>query len=297
MTRLLASGLLLAGALILLLLPLRRSPWIDVGSRQIDNISGLAFVPAPGGSGQPDGNTLVLVHDNKLPDEPRVGLVRRADGRYTPLTWPAGYALPFDLEAVTAVPGDDTTLLALSSNGTVFVLTLSGGTLGLRGTFTLPDRQAGANFEGLRMQRVGAVPLLVWGDRGTGRRPARLAWGRLDFDTYTVDRVRWAALQVPYPSSTDPATRHLTDLDVTTEGDVWIAAASDPGDRGPFYSAVYLAGRLTWQDGQATFAPAPRLRTMTAFDRKIEAVAISPAGIVVGTDDEILGSALTTLSR
>nr|WP_256874967.1 hypothetical protein [Nostoc sp. C052] len=73
-----------------------------------------------------------------------------------------------------------------------------------------------------------------------------------------------------------------------------IEQQSDAGDDGPFQSAVYVAGYLGLCDRKITWRANPQLVPFYRSDyHKIEGIELVPGaegGVVVGTDDENLGS-------
>jgi hypothetical protein len=153
------------------------SEWRDVGSSQRATISGMALVGRAA-----DRLQFLIVHDNKQPGEHRLALITiGSPTSYTSIAWPAGYALPVDLEAVASVPG--TPLFAVAtSGGTVSLLRLNGDRAELRAAFTLPRRPGLPAFEAFDVQMVGGIRLAVWGQRGAGTERGRLYWGRMELE-------------------------------------------------------------------------------------------------------------------
>ena len=270
------------------------SDWLPVGSSQRGTISGMALVERTADSLQ-----FLIVHDNKQPGEHRLALITIGSVfRYTPVPWPAGYALPVDLEAIAVVPG--TSLLAVvTSGGTVSLLRRSGDRVELRGAFTLPRRPGIPAFEAFDVQMVGGVRLAVWGQRGAGTERGRLYWGSMQLDPPAIVDVSEAEIIVPYPPQDDPNTRHISDVKIDpVDGEVWITSASDPGDSGPFESAVYRLGRMvTSPDRTARFEQRTSLMPLHSVNRKLEALELIGDRLALATDDEHGGAAIAVYRR
>ena len=271
------------------------SDWIDVGAGQQRTISGMALVRGNGREAE-----FLIVHDNKQPGETRLALASFGDGvRYSAVPWPDGYALPVDLEAVTAVPDAPGLFVVATSGGTISVLHLDGTHAELRAAITLPDRPGVPNFEGFTLQRLDGALVAVWAQRGAGAAAGRLYWGRLTLDPLGVADVASEEIRVPYPPELDPNTRHISDLRVDRSGRLVIASAYDPGDAGPFESAVYEAGAFASAGGRVTYARPASLATLYRYKRKIEAIELvdDERTLALGTDDEFEGSAVLFAPR
>ena len=283
---------------LLLLFPLQlcaqQQQWRPVGGGILMGISGMALVEPRTGA----RTTFLVVHDNKQRGEGRVGLVE-IEGlkppRYTPLAWPTG-ELPEDLEALARVPAvAANSFMALASAGKIYHLLLdsSHSSIKLLKVFRLPDAPKESNFEGFTLYRMGERLLAVWAHRGEGADPAVIYWARLDPVTYSFSGVRSARLTVPWPK-TD--VRHVSDLKIDDGGALFITSASDPGDDGPFASALYLAGSFDVCEGQVVFRQTVALVRLLRFDyHKVEAFELVPGmtgGLAFATDDEHMGSSI-----
>lgn len=259
-------------------------------------ISGMATVQQ-----QPDALELLVVHDNKKPDQGRLGLVAIAGAvqpRYSPVKWQAGAELPIDLEGLTAVPGT-ATYMAMTSVGKVFHFSLdrANQTSTVLNVFDLPNLPPKTNLEGFAIAQIAGSLVAVWAHRGEGSDPGILYWGTLDLTRSTIALVGQAPITVPI---TDAQTRHISDCKVDAAGVVYITAASDNGDDGPFRSAAYVAGviQLNGQQLQFRFNPAlvPLWRDNYHKVEAIELVSGANGGVVFGTDDESMGSSVVMTS-
>ncbi|MGH9966353.1 MAG: hypothetical protein ACREBG_00750 [Pyrinomonadaceae bacterium] len=257
------------------------------------NISGMALV------GQIENRTtFIVVHDNKLKEEQHAGLLTiegQEAPRYTPLEW-VGNDIPVDLEAISSVPGDASTFVALSSAGRVYHVSLDHQRKQVQviQSFDVPTIPAGSDFEGISLQVVDHQLLLVWAERGLDAKPATLFWSKFDLQNHTCSHVGFAAIKVPYPTA---YVRHISDVKVDPTGSVFISAAADPGDNGPFNSAVYYIGVFGVTDGQRlTFKQATTKTRLYCFSyHKVEAMEFVPGvngGVAFGSDDENLGASV-----
>ncbi|MFF8830122.1 hypothetical protein [Streptomyces sp. NPDC015131] len=264
--------------------------WERVGDGITSGISGLAVAGVRHGTAD-----LLAVRDNKKPGENRLVALRHRPGDRTwqrPVAW-AG-AQPVDLEAIDAVPGRPHEYVALSSAGTAYRLHWDGDHARVLAAFPVPGIAAGDNYEGFALAPArGGRLLAVWADRGQDDRPATLSAAAWDPRDNTFGPRTSAEFRVPYPAAD---VRHVSDVEVSPSGRVTVSSASDPGDDGPYDSALYDAGRVAAGPGdrvRLTAGRAPR-RLATFPGHKIEALACLPgsrAG-VVGTDDENAGGSL-----
>jgi len=151
-----------------------------------------------------------------------------------------------------------------------------------------------ADFEGFSLQKVDDMLIVAWAERGLTAKPATLFWGKFDLAADAISNVRSAAFRVPYPVLD---VRHISDVKVDAAGGVFVTSASDPGNDGPFSSAMYFAGVLRpAADKSFAFVQRPGFTKLYQFDyHKVEAFDFVPGadgGLVFGTDDENLGAAI-----
>ena len=298
-------NLLIAGSLLqaMLLVPQQvlAQPWRPVRGGIVFGISGMALVQQ-----QSNSLNLLIVHDNKGKDEARLAMMTikgQAQPEYFPLNWPGNTALPADLEALTSVPGETNSFMALSSAGTIYHIQLNAAnkTISVLKVFNLPDIPQGSNFEGFALQKIDQILLAVWAHRGQGKDPAKIYWGKLDLANYKLTPIGSITLKVPLPIGSN--VRHVSDIKIDKSGVLFISAATDPGSDGPFESAVYIAGAFgVNRDGIAkptaeiTFRQNPDLVPLYRYDyHKIEAIELIPGaagGVIFATDDENMGSSV-----
>lgn len=268
--------------------------WRAVSTSREMNISGMALVQH-----NEQQTTFIVVHDNKKRVQPHAGLLTfagRQPPSYTSLEW-VGNDVPVDLEAITSVPeGPSGTFIAFTSAGSGYHIRLdqSRNRVEVIKAFNVPSIPAGSDFEGFALQTFGGSLLAVWADRGLSANPATLYWSRFDLQTYAFVQLASAKVRVPYPTAN---VRHISDVKVDSTGAVFISAASDPGNDGPFSSAVYYAGSFSFSPvAQVSFLqPATLTRLFQFTNHKIEALEFVPGpkgGVAFGTDDENLGAAI-----
>jgi hypothetical protein len=271
------------------------SDWTTISREPLEAISGLARMNGGGSGGELE---LLVVHDTRLPNEVRLAsLILGSTPQYTPIAWPEGYALPIDLEAVSPIPGRTGLFVVATSGGTATLLAIADGRAQNHGAFTLPGRPGLPNFEGVSVQQLGDVLVVAWGHRGAGEEAGRLFWGRLDLETPAVTGVQAADLRVPFPTESNPNTRHISDLRIARDGRVWLSATNDPGNAGPFPSAIYDVGRFSVSSGVVRFEQHASLSPVSTYARKIEAIELTDdeSQLVLGTDDENNGAAVAML--
>jgi hypothetical protein len=258
-------------------------------------ISGMALIERKDNS-----LDFLIVHDNKGKDEGRLAIISIKD-QHQPEYFPVNSArnlhdlyLALDLEAVTAVPSVPRSFMALSSQGKVYYFRLGERKEDsfLIRQFDLPSLPEKPNFEGFAVQEIEGKLLAVWAERGGGEKPGIIYWGTLDLGSYKITLKGRQSLTVPWPNS--PQLRHISDLKVDRSGVLFISSATDPGNDGPFTSAVYVPGVFVVNGNEVSFRQNPDLFPLYRLDyHKVEAIELVPGangGIIVGTDDENMGS-------
>ncbi|NSC24553.1 hypothetical protein FM076_26730 [Streptomyces albus subsp. chlorinus] len=268
--------------------------WVSTGTGMTSGVSGMVTTGRHG-----DGYDALIVRDSKKPGENRLASVTHRPGSglaVKPLAWKGG-GEPVDLEALDRVPGHPGSYVALASAGAGYRIDVDGGAAHVRDTFTLPGIGEGDNFEGFALTSRHGRLAAVWADRGQDDRPATLysarvslRAGRTAFGTVTKRQLR-----APYPAED---VRHTSDLKITDSGSLLVGSASDPGDDGPFDSAVFRAGSLEFsRSGAVSLRVSKHPEVLGTFaGHKIEALACLPDSRqgVLGTDDENAGGALRT---
>jgi len=260
--------------------------WQLVGNERSVAMSGVTIV---------DGHTIV-VHDNKREYEGRIGIVTESGDelKYRILEWP-DKTLPFDLEALTLIPGSVTDMIAMESQGKCHWLVFDQEKMRLayNGFIQIPKIKWPTNLEGFGLMKVGDKFVAVWGHRGKSEHPGKLYWGWLDFNSWTVELIDSIEITVEWPTE---HVRHISDLKIAENGDCWVSASSDPGDDGPFSSAIYRIGKFKFENNQVSFKHIVNSRPVFKFKtRKVEGIALVENGIIVATDDENFGGYIKTV--
>jgi hypothetical protein len=268
----------------------RSDAWQVTGRGMTRGIGGLSLFRQDA-----TGASFVAVFDSKLPGEPRIAFLDLANGKQ-PITrdlkWP-GDNLPVDLEALTRVPDTTDLFVAATSGGQLWRLRVqSNETIELLGLADLPSADA-PEIEGFDVQRLGEKLVAVWAGRGDGAVSGALCAGIYDATTgrpSLSDRVEFRA---PWPDQ--PTVRHISDLRVDALGIVYVTSSMDPGNDGPFDSALYIAGTIVLVDGtpkiQLNKTP---IRLRTDRGHKVEALEFvrGTSGLLLTSDDENAGGAV-----
>lgn len=241
---------------------------------------------------------LLVVHDNKSDDTGRFSLVRWQDGTIAmePVAWASDLPLPVDLEGLSPIPGDDR-FIALESDGEFYRVAFDRATMAVtvsdRGV--VPPLPEGSNLESIALVDLAGQTLIVWAHRGQDDDPAILYWGTIDLDSLAITPIGSQPLTVPAPVGN---VRHISDLTVTSTGQVFISSATDNGNDGPFESIAYEIGLFGFDDNDLpTFTPYPNFIELGHGDGyKVEAIVRDPLranpAVLLGTDDENFGSAI-----
>ncbi|MFI9050904.1 hypothetical protein [Streptomyces sp. NPDC053427] len=263
--------------------------WQRVGDGITSGISGIVVDGRDG-----DAVDTLAVRDNKNPGENRLVAVRYspdAAPRVRPLKWSG--ELPVDLEALDAVPGRDHEYVALASSGAAYRIHAEKGTARVVAAFQLPGISSDGNYEGFALDATKDGIVAVWADRGQDDRPAKLTAALWDPATNSFGPHDSAKFSAPYP---DEDVRHVSDVKVSPSGELTVSSASDPGDDGPYDSALYDAGHLSvGDDGDAHVSASDKPHRIAAFPgHKVEALACLPGSHegIVGTDDENDGGSI-----
>ncbi|MFI9456772.1 hypothetical protein [Amycolatopsis sp. NPDC052450] len=260
--------------------------WESIGTGMTSGVSGVAVLARDG-----DRIDALVVRDNKKPGENRAVQVRLEDGKVSkvdPIGWPG--ELPVDLEAAEGVPGRTGEFIALASDGKGFHIKLKDRRLKVLGAFRVPTGDPDDNYEGFALKKVNDRLFAIWADRGQDARPATLYSAEFSVSKLSFKKPKSVPFRVPYPA-TD--VRHTSDVEITADDRVLVSAASDPGDEGPFDSAVYAAGVLR-SDGSIALSPVPA-KIGDFPGHKIEALTClsrSCGSLLYGTDDEAAGGRL-----
>ncbi len=290
-------------------------PAADVTSQQ----------PAAGISGmaQIDGNSWLVVHDAlSFENGPRMSIITlSADSApvFHPVTvdsWPDADGRASDLEALCPVPSRPGEYLMAESgtwqgkNGRIFHLRLDASTkqAAILGVMKLPvladnkPHQVGDQYEGLACIRgIDGRLLLLLGERGGSQKfpEGVIRWAIIDIERhelhFTGKGLEGVKVNAPGKWKNRLANRDISDMYISPEGKIWLSAAEDNGDNGPFTSVIYSPGRISGNFSLPVIADRHPEVWRTVGSVKIEALsgpAESVAGsrMSIGSDDENYGS-------
>ncbi|MHA3775584.1 hypothetical protein ACXR0O_29050 [Verrucomicrobiota bacterium sgz303538] len=255
-------------------------------------------VPLAGVSGlaQAGDERWIAISDAKREGEARAALVQQpAKGivQTHALHWSGSE--PIDAEAISRLPGTADRFVVVTSKGEWFVVRLVDGTVRVMKRGTLPGQNAIKELEGFNLTQIGDKHVAVWGNRGSDKEPGRLFWSTYEAkqDRLSFGTVQSAEIRLPWPKK---HVRHMSDLRLDSDGRLLVSSASDPGDEGPFASAVWEAGKFEIIGNSPAWRPLAepiQLFRSGPDGHKIEAISSDASGrLVVGSDDEAQGSAI-----
>ena len=263
---------------------IKPTDWYSVSVEKTLGISGIAAV---------DSENLLVIHDNKKINEPRLSQIIWSQGTapiLKKLNWCNEQKLPIDLEAIAAIPSHDSEFLVLESKGQVSRIRFHHSHCDVVSQFMLPNVTTQSNIESLALLRLSSHTILVWAERGDDQQPAKMRWGDYDSQNNNVTLSNLNAIDffAPYPNEN---RRSISDIAINKDGTLWVSAVSDPGDNGAFQSALYKLGMFI--DGSAGIYWKPYLETPIQAqydDVKIEGLTFIENTLIMGSDDENLGA-------
>ena len=146
--------------------------------------------------------------------------------------------------------------------------------------------------EGAFIHLIDGREILIVASRGSDASPSKIAWMELTTSPlYLVSLIGVTTFTAPFPAASN--VRHVSDLRTDHAGNLFVSSASDPGDNGPFSSAVYHVGSLfmAGSDPSLGMIATPR-EIYRSTAHKIEAICLTPndsLGMILGADDENFG--------
>tara|TARA_B100000959_G_scaffold280697_1_gene343035 strand:- start:327 stop:1220 length:894 start_codon:yes stop_codon:yes gene_type:complete len=257
-------------------------------------ISGKRELAVSGISPTTDKDKYLVVHDNKKKGQLRVGLIDiGADSLYIGLEWPTE-TLPMDLEALSDIPGLENEYIAMGSWGFCYwiKLDLQSQTIDLIKEFRIPGSGPPLNLENLLILGEGDNLYVAWAHRGSDHEESILYWGSISLfdEDIAISVIDSVFINIPWPLT---AKRHMSDMDIDNNNILWTSATSDPGDDGPYKSAIYKIGLFEIVKEKINFNISQPFTKQFVFEKnKVEALAVINNKIVFATDDENLGSAI-----
>ncbi len=258
--------------------------WYSVSTEKTLGISGIAAV---------DSENLLVIHDNKKNNEPRLSQIswlQDAPPVLNKLDWCSEQKRPIDLEAIAAIPSHDSEFLVLESRGQVTRIQFHHSHCDVISQFMLPNTTSQSNIESLALLHLSAHTILVWAERGDDQQPAKMWWGEYDSQNnhITLSSLHAIDFFTPYPTEN---RRSISDIAINKDGTLWVSAVSDPGDDGVFQSALYTLGRFIDGNAGIYWKPYSDLSSQAQYDNvKIEGLTFIENTLIMGSDDENLGA-------
>ncbi|MFE9258255.1 hypothetical protein [Streptomyces sp. NPDC006879] len=275
--------------------------------------SGIAWLASTGNAEQPQ-ETFLVCHDTRDNDAerdlPRLSIVRtpvNTDGiivKELDVKFPS---VPNDLESIARVPHRNEALLVESNaDGTdpdpTIYLARWDEDLNVKIAGSVPwpaTPEPLVNVEATGVATVRGRDYFVYAERAQGSDTTRINMTHL---TITEDGGirfgrKWTSVSFTAPNP--PGARPASGLDIDNKGNLYISSAYDPGDLGPFDSAVYHAATVrTGGPLGARLQPVdPPLELARSSGLKVEGVGLVDGAlpIFISDDDEDYGGLLRQL--
>ena len=209
------------------------------------------------------------------------------------MSWPTEN-LPIDLETLSDIPGLDNEYIAMGSWGFCYwiKLDLQSNKIDLIKEFRIPDSGPPLNLESFLILRKNKKIYAAWAHRGSDSEEAILFWGSISLfdEDITISLEDSVLINVPWPLV---AKRHMSDMDIDNNNILWASATSDPGDNGPYETAIYKIGSFSFKNENINFNVAESFPKQFVFaNNKVEALTVINNKIVFATDVENLGAAI-----
>ena len=251
--------------------------WIQIhGSRQF-SISGMAKFE----------KGFLVVHDNKKKKQARISYLDKSF-KLRKLVWPEP-KLPYDLEALHKMPNYSNKFIAMESTGKAYIFLIDpfDFRIELLQTLTLPGITNKMNLEGLAVYNSAQGQIFIYGDRGSDKRSSTLITAFYEPDNHKIYEVNKFVIDLPVPKNDK---RNIADLTIDNNGAVWTSATSDPGNDGPFKTAIYQIGQMS-NVGTFNFNHPSLLKPLIMIDnQKVEAMLFDKGELILMTDNENLGA-------
>jgi hypothetical protein len=284
----------------------------DLGFRRastLPDLSGLVWI---------GGDRFLAVHDSKFPEEadrPRVSLLEVSGGPEGILWNPLPVVFPTqpssDLESAARIPGEvggRVRVLLVESGEEVsgqplpqrlFLAEVEGESVEIVDHAVWPVGTR--NIEATAVADVGGTLLLLYAERAHGEGSTEFLFAEIELDPFHFGTFESAGAFTS-PGPTGPIARPVTALEIDASGAIYVASSEDPDDDdGPFRSAVYRIGRVSWVDGRASVVLDAAPTLLGVLDGlKVEGLAVRerPGEVPelwVGVDDENYGGTMRPL--
>ncbi|WP_435209988.1 hypothetical protein [Streptomyces sp. bgisy034] len=217
-------------------------------------------------------------------------------------------SVPNDLESIARLPGRNAALLAESNadgddpDPSIYLARWDRNlNVEIAGSVPWPRTpEPLINVEATAVATAGGRDYFVYAERAQGSDTTRINMTRLtvsESGEITFGR-KWTSVSFTAPEP--PDARPASGLDIDTNGNLYLSSAYDPGDLGPFDSAVYRAATVRRSSGPlgAKLVPVePPQMLARSSGLKVEGVALVSGSfpIFISDDDEDYGGLLRQL--
>ena len=257
--------------------------WIKTGTGIEKTISGLVLLRKT-----VSGWVFLAAHDaSSSPRLSRIEISNTGAVTSSDVEWSGP---PIDIEALF-VHQDN--IFAASSSGTLYRIALDANeeNVSTIDSVYFGAMISGANCEAAFIHETNGIFILVVASRGDDLTPSTIAWRRVVYPSLSLlGDTESITFSAPFPTSN---VRHVSDIRIDIDGNVFVSSASDPGDDGPFSSAVYHIGSMYAYDSFALIAKMQTPReAYRSTSHKVEAICLTPndsLGMILGADDENSG--------
>jgi len=259
-----------------------------------------------------DGARVISVHDIK----PRLsegatgwlGIFSLPEGKGGMLSWrqlDTNLAelspVPRDVESISPVPGTSSILIGESgvigsNQQRLFQLMEVGGHWRVTRVFNWPWPVS--NTEGMEVCRVADHDYFVSAERSDGASFVDLVWSLVDTKSWRFEEVFRTRFSPP-ALKTQPGQRLISALSCDEEGNLFGAAAFDPGNEsGPFQSIVFEIGSFLMERDSPELKIRPQPLHLIIPGFKVEGLVVrkgresSGRRVLIATDDEGMGGTI-----
>ena len=187
------------------------------------------------------------------------------------------------------MPNYSNKFIAMESTGKAYIFLIDpfDFRIELLQTLTLPGITNKMNLEGLAVYNSAQGQIFIYGDRGSDKRSSTLITAFYEPDNHKIYEVNKFVIDLPVPKNDK---RNIADLTIDNNGAVWTSATSDPGNDGPFKTAIYQIGQMS-NVGTFDFNHPSLLKPLIMIDnQKVEAMLFDKGELILMTDNENLGA-------
>lgn len=267
------------------------------------------------GMDQLNNHTYVVVHDlGSSSRQNRIAFlsVKQSGGvQYTPIkvdNWKSK-VWPNDMESITVLPTGKNEILVGESGywgrryGRLFHIKLTGNSGKVINIYPLPRLKNNGkpvgydNFEGLESFQYKNETILALGERGgsSAHPQGTVVFGVLNRKSKKIDWKKYQHLSfsvnAPGKWEINKRKRSIADIHIDDNQTIWISAAEDNGNNGPFKSVIFKVGQIE-KKSSLTVRQYSTINPLWICDGlKVEGLSgktsrISRSMLSIGTEDE-----------